>query len=462
MPSIDDYKALFNAKLAAHKWIVCSDVAVVFTPLIQVFTEVGAPRPLLLAGTEGTGELPDPQLADLVILGTGGDTMLGGIREFHAALRDLPSKALARIEAWDPAGEALVLQTFLDTRYPVAGRRPWGGRPEAWLALEDKMVVDDLWDAAGVSRAPAEIVAATTIDLIAASKRVDRGAGVVWAADNSEGWHGGAEYTRHVPDLDDADEAVDFMASHARQVRVMPFLEGVPCAIHGVVFPNFVATFRPAEMVVFREGNTNRFRYASCSTSWDPPATDRRAMQSTARRVGDHLRDEYDFKGAFTVDGVLTSDGFLPTELNPRYGAGIGTIAARSGMPLLGFSRMLIEGEGDDLDGEEIERLVTEAADATRNLGGFVITESVADSTTEHRVMWDGSSVKEVPEGEPTNATITRGPSSLGSMTRFVLDPDAIPVGELAAPIVAQGLSYADRKWDLGLGELIPATDVSR
>lgn len=457
--TVEHYKALMDARLGAHKWILCADAAAAFTPFIPALLEAGAPPPLLLAGSEGTGGLPDPDDCRVVLLGTGAETMLGGIRAYHQALRDLPDDALGQIDEWDPDGTALVMQTFLDTRFPVAGRTPWGSRPEEWLALEDKMVVDDLWDAAGVARAPVEIVPATVGDLTAASRRIDRGAGVVWTADNKEGWHGGAEYSRHVADPDEAAEAIEFMAWHAGRVRVMPFLEGVPCAIHGLVFPDAVATFRPAEMVVFRERATNRFRYASCATSWDPPPRRREEMRETARVVGAHLRAEHDFRGAFTIDGVLTADGFLPTELNPRYGAGIGTIARASEFPLLGISRMLIEGETDGLDPMAIERLVTEAADATRALGGFAITEIPVDDDEKHRVLWDGETVRDAPE-EETNATITRGPAALGSMTRFNLDPEAIPVGEMAAPIVAQAFEYADARWDLGIGELVAAKDV--
>ena len=453
----EDYAALFRSRLAGHKWIVCADVAAVFTPLLKIFEEAGAPRPLLLAGSEGTGALPDPDTSELIVLGTGADTMLGGIRAYHAALRDLPRAALDQIDAWDPDGEALVMQTFLDTTYPVAGRRPWGSRPEAWLALEDKIVVDGLWDAAEVERAPSEVVAPTIDDLVEASRRLGRGSGVVWTADNREGWHGGAEYSRHVADTGDAEEALAFMAWHAGAVRVMPFLEGVPCAIHGLVFPDAVATFRPAEMIVFRERGTNRFRYASAATSWDPPDSGREEMREVARRVGAHLRSNHDFKGAFTVDGVLTAEGFRPTELNPRYGAGIGAIARASGMPLLGISRMLIEGDTDDLDPGEIEQIVTEAADEERSLGGFAITEVPVGEMEEHRVLWDGEQVGDAGEDE-ANATITRGPAPLGSMTRFTLDAEAIPVGSMAAPIVAQALRYADERWGIGIGELIPAT----
>lgn len=452
---------LVTARLGRERWILCADAAATFTPFIPRLLEAGAPRPLLLAGSAGTGSLPGPEDCELVLLETGADTMLGGIREYHAALRDLPPWALERIDRWDPDGTAWVMQTFLDTRHPVAGREPWGSRPPEWLALEDKMVVDALWDAIGVPRAPSEIVAATVETLTAASARMDAGSGVVWTADNREGWHGGAEYSRHVSDPADAAGALEFMAWHAGSVRVMPFLDGIPCAIHGMVFPDTVITFRPVEMVVFRQPGSDRFRYSGAASSWDPPLHRRQEMRRVAQSVGTYLRQHHGFRGAFTVDGVMTEDGFRPTELNPRYGAGILLVSAAADVPTLAISRMLIEGEPVDLDPAELEHAVVEAADRSRVLHGMAITETPRHSTEEVRVRWDGERVVMASDAE-ANATLTTGPASLGSFTRFALDAAEIPVGSSAAPIVAAGLRHADELWGLGIGELIPATDLDR
>ena len=43
---------------------------------------------------------------------------------------------------------------FVTTDEPILGRPVVSGRPTAFVALEDKMLADDLWDAAGVPRAP--------------------------------------------------------------------------------------------------------------------------------------------------------------------------------------------------------------------------------------------------------------------------------------------------------------------
>ena len=103
-----------------------------------------------------------------------------------------------------------------------------------------------------------------------------------------------------------------FLAARCDRVRVMPFLEGIPCSIHGVVFPEGVATFRPVEMVTLRRPReSGRLRYAGAATFWDPPDDDREVMRDLARRVGE-LRRRVGYRGAFTVDGVLAAEAFCP------------------------------------------------------------------------------------------------------------------------------------------------------
>ena len=100
------------------------------------------------------------------------------------------------------------------------------------------------------------------------------------------------------------------------RVRIMPFLEGIATSIHGIVLPDGVVALRPVEMVTLRRGH--ELRYSGCATFWDPPDEVREEMRDVARRVGERLRTEVDFRGAFTHRrrgdvGRVPADGAEPT-----------------------------------------------------------------------------------------------------------------------------------------------------
>ena len=59
------------------------------------------------------------------------------------------------------------------------------GRPDAWTALEDRLVADDLWDAVGSPRARSGVVPVDPDALRSASSDLDDGAGVVTPASTS-------------------------------------------------------------------------------------------------------------------------------------------------------------------------------------------------------------------------------------------------------------------------------------
>ena len=52
------------------------------------------------------------------------------------------------------------------------------------------------------------------------------------------------------------------VAERAESVRVMPFLEGIPCSIYGMVLPDTVITVRPAEMLTLRHRNDGAMKYS--------------------------------------------------------------------------------------------------------------------------------------------------------------------------------------------------------
>jgi hypothetical protein len=229
----------------------------------------------------GTGEVPHPEEAEWCVVEVRAPDVVAEIRAAMRLLRLLPPDVVDALDRWDPERRALVLSPMFNDLPEIAGRRVYGPRRPEWRRLEDKVLVDALWDELGVTRAPSEVVAAEPGALRAAAGRLDRGAGTAWAGDARQGFSGGAYCLRWVRDEEDAVEAAAFLGARCDRARVMPFLEGIPCSIHGVVLPDGVATFRPVEMVSLRRPGGPGDRRGgppldrgptACSTRGRPPS----------------------------------------------------------------------------------------------------------------------------------------------------------------------------------------------
>jgi hypothetical protein len=241
----------------------------------------------------------------------------------------------------------------------------------------------------------------------------------------------------------------------------MPFLEGIPCSIHGLVFPDTVAAFRPVEMVTLRPRHGNQLRYCGAATFWDPPEADRTYMRECARRVGEALRKEVAFRGPFTIDGVMTEDGFLPTELNPRFGVGLGVLGrSLPELPLGLLAFVAMEDEPLDYRPRDLETLVVDAADAHRTGGAWTVIPSKREHSEEHALVAEDGQYRLARASEAADASLTVGPSAVGGFVRFTPDALRIPVGISIAGRAANAFGLADRELETGIGPLEAARSV--
>jgi len=286
---------------------------------------------------------------------------LDGIRAFAAAITAPSEELCTAVDLFDPASEATVLTNWLIPTGEVCGRPVHGPVRSERKALEDKLIIDELWDRAGVERAPSVIVDPTEETAVhEALVGLANADGAVLVADNTEGWHGGGEYARYLAPGADQSDTLRFFAEHSRRVRIMPFLKGVPCSIHGLVTSDAALAFRPVEMLVYRRAGSDEFVYAGMNTVWHPPAQVRDQMRRAVQSVGALIREEAGYRGAFGIDGVCTGQGFLPTELNPRLTPGLGMQAEAAGRyPIGDINRAVIAGLDADLRLDKLERRAT-------------------------------------------------------------------------------------------------------
>jgi len=457
------YQDLFRQIFKGQRVIIVGLPLAGTADAVTRFRRLGSDRCLVLASGRGTGTFPSPDDADWMILEHRSPDVVAALHAVEGLMANPPAEVIGAMDRYDADRRALVLAPVV-TLGPIptemAGRRVWGGRPAASLALEDKTRIDAFWDRIGVERSPF-VVAPLSIGAVrGASDRMNRGWGSVWAGDARDGLHGGAHLIRWVRSESDLTEALTFFGARCDRVRIMPFLEGIPCSIHGLVFPGHIMTLRPVELITLRPSASAKFLYAGAATYWDPHDTDREYMRGVARRVGEAFFEQVG-PGTFTVDGIMTEDGFRPTELNPRFGAGLSVMArGLPDVPLILICQALQGGEALDYRPQELEDLLVQGADTHRSGGGWTVIKKAESETHEHPVVRADGGFRLATGGQTADGTLLVGPSNVGGFVRFTPEPARMPRGPSAASQVAAAFALADREFGTGLGSLSAAREV--
>ena len=226
-----------------------------------------------------------------------------------------------------------------------------------------------------IPRAPSQIVSVSETPFESVWESIvpnyDWGSGTVWVGDNKNGWHGGAKMLRWIRNIDDAKIAFDFFTDICDSIRIMPFMDGIPCSIHGWVFADKTIGLRPV-----RCSSSTRWEFTIglCgAATWKPTETHRKEMVESVEKVGDYLRENVGYRGSFTMDGVMTKQGFLPTELNPRFGGALNHMS--SSLPNLPLYLLHIFTVGDstiNVDPESFRGLIVDAAEQNPIIRGCI------------------------------------------------------------------------------------------
>jgi hypothetical protein len=410
---------------------------------------------MVVSALEGVGELP---AADRIhYTRTTGDTIMSGIRAFIDSIEHPTPELMAAVNGFDPEGKAMVLPTGFSREQELLGRPLYGGRPAEWGALEDKMIIDELADAAGIARAPSAIV--PVAEAPAAAEQLAGDLGTVWVADNTEGWHGGGEYVRWVRDPLDVPPAVDWFSKHATRVRVTPFLDGIPCSIHGFNTGDGTAVFLPVEMIILRHAERPEFIYARAANFWNPPDEVRDEMRRAARNMGALLDERVGYRGGFDIDGVATADGFRPTELNSRLAVGHFIQAGAADLSPANLERLIIAGDLD-IAAADLEETVVAAAELTRG-GGMLLSLPDDHDQEQTGVVFTEDGAIAVDSDDPSDATMSIGPGAYRSIVIMRLDPERNPIGPSVAPRVLQAIDLARELWDIDVPPMVAAPDLS-
>lgn len=460
----DEVAARLGAPLAGRPVILGPAVLTGVTRSVRWLGALGC-RVLVLTTGRGAGQVPDPDDCTLTrIVPPPVASITDEFRLLDRMVRGLPLGAVADIEAFDPDGDGVWWAgPFVTNDHPILGRPVLGGRPRAFIDLEDKLLAEEIWAAAGVPAAPHRVVTVDTADLAAASEELATDQGVVWAGDSRDGFNGGGNYVRWILDDDDRARARGFFLPRCDRVRVMPFLEGVPCSIHGFVLPDGTAVLRPVEIATLRNVEERRLVYGGLSSWWDPAPADREEMRDVARRVGEHLRSAYSYRGAFGIDGVLTVDGFRPTELNPRLPAGLNVVGGVD-LRLLGLLQVnLLAGIDTGLTAADVESLLP-LLDDHREGSPLAVREGRTigapdDFPVTATLPADGTGGRVERADADTGSRLVLADTTVGFFAMLTPCTAMVP-GARLAPLNVALMEFLDREYGAGFGALSAAPDV--
>ena len=429
-----------------------------FTPYVAWLCELGC-RTLVLSTTRGAGPVPAADGCEVVdVEPPPAASVTEELRGHDLLAHDLPRHAVAAIEAFDPERRGVWFTSpFVTTDEPILGRPVTGGRPASFLALEDKLLAEEVWAAADVPTAPHRIVPVDARELAGATEELAGPLGAVWSGDARDGFNGGGNFVRWIVDAADRARALAFFAPRCDRVRVMPFLDGVPCSIHGVVLPDGTAAFRPVEISVLRNVAARRFVYGGLGTFWDPPAADREEMRDVVRRVGAHLKSAHGYRGAFGIDGVLTADGFRPTELNSRMSAGATTVAEVDRRFFTLLQANLVAGVDTGVTVADLESLVP-LMDARRVGKAVAVAEGTkAGGSFAYPVSWDGTTFARSDTETGNTLVVADTPTGLFAK----VDPCvALAPGDRLGTLNTALLAFVDREYGTGFGPLEAAPSL--
>jgi hypothetical protein len=417
--------------------------------------ELGCPI-LVVSTARGAGEIPTG-VTVVEIDVPPATSATEELRVIDRLARTLDEDVLAHLDDFDPERRGFWWSgPFLTNDTPVAGRPVLFGRSRRDFAMEDKLFAERLWVEAGIAHAPSRIVPVDRDALAQATTELASELGAVWAGDARDGFNGGGDYVRWVTADRGQDAAYGFFAPRCDQVRVQPFLEGVACSIHGAVLPDGTATFRPVEIVTLRNRERLTLTYGGLSTWWDPPAADREHMREVARAVGDHLGRTAGYRGFFGIDGVLTADGFLPTEINTRMSAGASTLARVDSRLLHFLESHLSSGLDPQISVADLETLVP-LMDAERTGDPKSFGPEPVGGAFDYPVTIDEHGLRRAETDTGNGFAIADTPSGYFATIRPCA---ALAPGDRLAPLTLGLVRHLDEHYGISHGRLEAAPDV--
>jgi len=241
----------------------------------------------------------------------------GSFQLLHEVLQNPPDPIAMKLRRFDPAGSALVIADSNVIAPTFDGRTVLDSRLPDIAGLEYPGEAAELWSRAGLRPAPSVELVAPFARLTESLDTVNLGAGALCFGDMRSPLQEAVESARAVFNTASASTAQDWLHLSSDRTHIQPVIDGTTVTCPGMVLGEQVLVLRPQEEALLADMSSAKIWLAACSTLGLP----QRAAESVSRatgRGGEVLRDQYGFRGAFSVSGWLRGSSFTPSRLSTR------------------------------------------------------------------------------------------------------------------------------------------------
>jgi hypothetical protein len=398
-----------------------------------------------------TVALDDPDLISRVLHGRRIAGPTGHLALQHHLIRNLTglSPIAPVVMDFDPRHQAVVLAPDPLDLPSTGDRELLGAKTLASRLVEHKTIVDPIWDLTGIDRVES-IVCDLTPRLPAVLSAVDHGTGVVICTQHrGAGPQAGGEgiWWTH-----DGQPPASFPALDTAGIRIraMPLLYGLPCRIHGMAAGAETISFPPLELLSLPRPTSGTFLWAGAVPARTLSPTLRTDLDAITAKASAWLV-RLGHRGAFAMDGILTKDGYRPTELTTRLtsafeGADPSWRVLLHAANLLARAGRLVENHAG------LAKLADVALTDRFDVYGASTT---ATTSGTHALRWGSNGFE--PVNEPTNGgVLSLARSPRGWLLHVRLNIAVLPADHSVGVLAPQLFELSDAVFGTSFGELTP------
>ena len=313
MPQIDWRSA--RAAIGDRGIILIGRPADQYRDLVTLLAEV-LDGPVLIVANDNTQAQATPENEPPTV-SLGYTNSSGTFQLLHEVLQNPPDPIVTQLRRFDPTGSALAIADSNVLAPSLDGRAVLDSRSPAIAGLEYPGQVTELWSSAGLRAAPSTELVAPFAEVMKTLDAVDLGSGVLCFGDMRSPLQEAVESARAVFNTANASTAQDWLHLSSDRANVQPIIAGTTVTCPGMVLGQHVLMLRPQEEALLADMSSAKVWLAACSTLGLPGGAGDSVSGATGR-VGEILRDQYGFQGAFSVSGWLRGTTFTPSRLCTR------------------------------------------------------------------------------------------------------------------------------------------------